>query len=315
MRVEELEIGAIATPSQADELLDCDPDRIRTILRRQGYVLFRGFNPSVDEFEGFAAKFGRCAGVEDVHYDPDGAGLAFHSEDAWNPYRPDAIWFLCLFEGSDGGVPTVVVDGVKVLEGLPPDWQSFCRVTSLRFDLCWDSDIWTAEAPPWTDVERALASLPDLQYRLLNDRSLCVGYSTPLVRRLPDGRESFANTLLQALEYQDFYGASLSDGSPIPVELTHVAADVAGKWEQSLDWQTGDFAVIDNRRVMHRRSPYRQKDRDLRVMQGEDVFGSALPQPSTAAGRWVKRLLTGNGPPSKASSHDMVAGRASSSHV
>jgi hypothetical protein len=46
--------------------------------------------------------------------------------------------------------------------------------------------------------------------------------------------------------------------------------------------------------MMHRRSPYKQKDRDLRVRHCEDFFGSKLPDASTPLRSWVKSLIQGD---------------------
>jgi hypothetical protein len=290
------DVGSEIHAENGEKLNDCRKEEVVDLARRSGYVLFRGFAPDVVQYEAFTTRFGTCANTREVHYPDSGAGLGFHAEDAYNPYRPDTIWFFCAFEGSDGGVPTGVVDGVELLHAMPPRWQSFCRSNGIRFDRQWNAETWQS-APPVTsreELERAFAEIPGIEYRFLPDDSLHIGYETPLVVRTPDGRESFANTLLQAATDPEYYGMTLADGSPIPEELLAVAEELALERERHVGWKTGDVAVIDNLRMMHRRSEYHQRDRDLRVRHCEDFFGTTLPDAGTPIAAWAKKLIQGD---------------------
>lgn len=296
MEIKTSDIGSAVSATRGETLQDVSEEEIFELLLRSGYVLLRGFSPTVGEYEAFSGRFGTCAGTRDVHYPDSGAGLGFHAEDAYNPYRPDTIWFFCAYEGSDGGIPTGVVDGVELLEALPPDWRTFCRGTGIRFDRQWEADVWRSTAPvsSATEVLSALEAIPGVECRVLPDGSLYAGYEVPLVVRTADGRESFSNTLLQAATDQAFYGMSLSDGSPIPEGLLAAAEDLALHGERHVGWHTGDVAVIDNLRMMHRRSQYVQVDRDLRARHCEDFFGTKLPDASTPLRAWAKSLLQGD---------------------
>lgn len=295
MQINIFDVGA-EIHAHGATLTQCAKDEVVDLVRRQGYVLFSGFAPSVAECVQFTAQFGTCADTRHVHYPASGAGLGFHAEDAYNPYRPDVIWFFCVYEGSDGGVPTGTVDGIELLEKMPAQWQSFCRQTSLRFDRQWDADIWrtAASVPGRAELAAALAAIPGVKHEFLADDSLYVSYHTPLVVRTADGRQSFSNTLLQAVTDPDYYGLSLADGSPIPSALLTVTEELALANERNLGWRTGDLAVVDNLRMMHRRSTYVQKDRDLRARHCEDFFGTWLPDASTPLRSWVKSLIQGD---------------------
>jgi TfdA family taurine catabolism dioxygenase TauD len=279
-----------------ERLNDCDPAHVIDLLRRTGWVYFSGFTPSVEDFETFSARFGTCAPTRTVHYPPGGKALGFHAEDAYNPYRPDALWFLCLFEGSDGGAPTGVVDGVRLFAELDDEWRQFCRHSYLRFDRQWPAATWQGDIGDDGRGELAavLGGISDVTHEFLPDGSLYVGYRAPMVVRTPTGDESFSNTLSQAMTEPSFYGMSLGDGSQVPEELVDLVQRLAVGLEMHLGWTAGDVVVIDNYRMMHRRGEYGGRDRDLRARHGEDVFGARLPHAGSAVAAWAKLLLQGD---------------------
>lgn len=308
-------LGCEIRAEAGDRLSDCDADRVRELLRAHGWVYFAGFHPSVEEFESFSAQFGTCAPTRTVHYPPDGVALGFHAEDAYNPYRPDVLWFLCRYKGSDGGKPTGVVDGVRLLAELPEHWQQFCREHNMCFDRQWSAEMWQGAvgAGAREEIEELLATIEGLTYEFLEDDTLYVSYQAPLVVCTPNGDDSLSNTLLQAVSEPPFYGMSLDDGSPVPDELVTLVEQWALANEVELDWDSGDAVVIDNYRMMHRRGQYaKANDRDLRARHGETFFGTALPDDTTPVKAWAKRLLQGDeGYPTRVGSpHTVGAGSA-----
>lgn len=296
MRIVSEGVGCEVRADSGERLNQCDQQEIVQLVRGHGWVMFSGFSPSLAEFEAFTGQFGTCAESRTVHYPPSGEGLGFHAEDAYNPYRPDTIWFLCLAQGSDGGAPTGVVDGVQILNGMSPQWREFSRTNHLRFDRQWSAKTWrdAVGADRRDELEAVLKTVPNVTYQFLPDESLYVGFETPLVIRTPNGEESFSNTLLQAVTEQPFYGMSLGDGSPIPDELVALVRRLSLEHETEIGWQAGEMAVVNNRRMMHRRRGYRGTGRDLRARHCEDLFGTVLPDISTPVATWAKSLLQGD---------------------
>lgn len=296
MRIELADVGCTIYADHGDRLEHCQRSEVVDLVRRQGFVRFTGFPVTATGYEAFTSRFGACADTRHVHYPESGAGLGFHAEDAYNPYRPDALWFYCAYQGSDGGVPTGVVDGAELLAALPPKWQWFSRVSGMRFDRQWAAPVWRDAAPVTgrTALESVLASIPNLEFDFLPDGTLYLGYQVPFVVRTAGGQESFSNTLLQAVTDQEFYGMMLTDGWPVPDELVGLVTRLARERERDLDWRTGDVAVIDNLRIMHRRRGYQQHDRDLRARHCEDFFGSWQPDATTPLQAWVKSLIQGD---------------------
>lgn len=275
-------------------LTECDKGVVAELVRKQGYVLLSGFAPTVTEYDWFTSQFGSCAVTRHVRYPQSRIELGFHQEDGYTPYRPDAIWFLCVYEGSNGGVPTGVVDGIELLAAMPDEWQAFCRENSLCFERQWGPAVWQGvpEVPGRAELSAALDAVPGVTHAFLDDGFLYVNCHASLVNRTSDGREAFANGLLQASTWPEYYGMSMSDGSPVPAELVAIVDELSVALERDLNWHTGDFGVVDNLRFMHRRRQNEQLGRDLRVRNCEDFFGSVLPDVGTSLGMWVKNLIT-----------------------
>ncbi len=284
--------------AQGATLTECGKDELVELVRKQGYVVLSGFAPTVTEYEQFTAQFGSCAVTRPVRYPQSRVALGFHAEDAYTPYRPDALWFLCVSEGSGVGVPTGVVDGSELLAALPTGWQAFCRENSLHFERQWSPAVWqqdAPEAPRRAALSAVLDAIPGITHAFLEDGFLYISYHVALVTRTSNGQEAFANGLLQASTWPQYYGMSLSDGSPVPAELIAIVDELSLALERDLNWHTGDFGVVDNLRFMHRRRQNELLDRDLRVRSCEDFFGATLPGADTRLSRWVKDLIMSEG--------------------
>lgn len=296
MRITEHDPGCYIAADGGDGLLDCDRGQVCELLRRNGYVYFSGFAATLDEFDQFTSRFGDCEEIRSVHYPPGGEALGYHAEDAYNPYRPDALWFFCQFEGSDGGAPTGVVDGVALLAALPTAWREFVRDNHLSFDRQWSADVWQAAVGTADTgvLEAALALIPGLTYEFLGDGSLYAGYEVPMVVWTADGQESLSNTMLQAVTEPSFYGMALAAGPPVPEELILTTEALALAAEIEVGWGPREIALIDNSRMMHRRAEYSGKDRDLRARHCRDIFGSVFLDTTGPVAAGARALLQGD---------------------
>jgi hypothetical protein len=289
------EIGSRIRACTGEQIADCSPDAVRNLLRNHGWVYFTGFSPSLPEFQEFTQKFGRCPTPRTIVYPPGGIALGFHAEDSYNPWRPDALWFLCLKAGSDGGAPTGVVDGVRLLHDMDKQWRTFALSNSLRFERSWSKEQWqkAAGGDDSSEIAAFLESLPDLTHELLADGTLRTVYTTPIVVRTQTGESSLSNTALHAVTDQEYYGMTLDSGNPVPREFLGHVETLALEREIPLGWSDGDMIVIDNYRFMHRRAEYKGNDRELRVVHGEEFFGTPLPSAENPAAQAMKEALQG----------------------
>lgn len=287
--------GSNVVARPGERINDCNPEEVRAELRSHGWVYFSGFSPTLDEFESFARRFGKCATPRIIHYPPGGVALGFHAEDSYNPWRPDALWFLCVSSGSAGGAPTGVVDGVALLQTLDAEWRNFSRENGLRFERKWSNQHWRqlAAGQDASSVSAYLNTLPGLSHEFEPDGTLRTLFDAPLVVLTQSGKESFSNTMLHAIKDPEYYGTRLQTDEPIPKNFVEHVERIALESEIHVGWETGDVALIDNTHMMHRRGEYSGIDRDLRVIHGEELFGTAMPPAVAKLEKAFKEALQG----------------------
>uniref|UniRef100_A0AAU2VLB4 TauD/TfdA family dioxygenase n=1 Tax=Streptomyces sp. NBC_00008 TaxID=2903610 RepID=A0AAU2VLB4_9ACTN len=295
MDVQKQEIGSRIDAAPRERLANVNTAKVRELLRENGWVYFTGFSPTMEEYQTFTQRFGKCATPRSIIYPPGGVALGFHAEDSYNPWRPEALWFLCLRAGSDGGAPTGVVDGVGLLDAMDQMWRDFCLAHRLRFDRSWSREEWQkiAHGEDETEARAFLDSLPDFAYDFLPDGTLRTAYLTPLAVTTQAGDRSLSNTALHAVTDPDYYGMVLDNGEPVPQGLLDHIEELALQREIPLGWNDGDMVVIDNYRLMHRRAEYHGNDRELRVVHGEEFFGTTLPVAATPVAEALKEALQG----------------------
>lgn len=295
MEMKTAEIGSIISAGVGEKLSDCDPEKVRRLLRENGWVYFTGFAPTLEEYQSFTQKFGKCATPRSIVYPPGGVALGFHAEDSYNPWRPEALWFLCLNAGSDGGAPTGVVDGVVLLEHLSDEWRSFAQDNDLCFHRSWPREQWrkAAGGDDPAEISDFLGTLPQFEFEFSQDGTLHTRYTTPIAVTTRAGARSLSNTALHAVTDPEYYGMKLATGEPVPQDFLDAVEKLALEREIPLGWSAGDMVVIDNYRLMHRRGEFHGSGRELRVVHGEEFFGTPLPIARTPAATAMKEAVQG----------------------
>lgn len=300
MQVEKQVLGSTITAEPGEKLGDCDTQLVVDLVRGQGSVYFSGFESSLDEFGEYARRFGRSARPRTMPELGRVLAFGFHAEDAYNPWRPDVVWFLCRAIGADGGSPTDAVDGVELLEAMDEHWRAFSIGNNVCFHQTWPASEWQRSISPddRPEVEEFLKSLPSLSYDFLPDETIKTRYVAPMVVTTQAGLRSFSNTVLHAVKFgegetPEYYNITLEDGSPVPPEFVEHVEKIAIDRRVPFGWHEGDVAVIDNYRLMHRRGRYEGAGRDLRAIHGEQFFGSKQPEALTPVAKTMKKVLQG----------------------
>jgi hypothetical protein len=295
MRVETQEAGRKIIAERGERLDDCEPAMVRDVVQSQGWAYFSGFGASLEESDVFVHRFGRAASPRLIPGAPGELPLGFHAEDACNAWRPDVLWFVCLEVGSAGGTPTDVVDGVELLASMDEHWREFSLANSICFHQWWPAEQWQRAITPGAMAEATefLDSLPGLKYDFLPNGDLYTRTFVPITTLTQAGQQSFSNTMLHAVMQPDYYGMTMADESEVPQDLVDHVEKIALARRIPLGWQKGDVAVIDNYRLMHRRGIYTGTGRDLRVMHGEEFYGSHLPETPTPVTKALKEVLQG----------------------
>jgi alpha-ketoglutarate-dependent taurine dioxygenase len=77
---------------------------------------------------------------------------------------------------------------------------------------------------------------------------------------------------MQALELPDYYRLTLEDGSAIPPDVIADLKDVTERMTVPIEWQPGQFALIDNTRILHGREAFDDPDRKILARHAMAVF-------------------------------------------
>jgi alpha-ketoglutarate-dependent taurine dioxygenase len=268
----------LITSKEITNIFDLPVPEIQDLFKKNGVLLFRGFNVAPEQLEAFASKYsaqfihegarmGFAGYVEEV--DQGNGPLPLHSESANSPFRPELVWFCCQKTATSGG-QTLICDGVALLEDLGDEAKELFSTKKIKYKRNYKPDIWKRFAQPngtLEDLERVLAPIPGVVKIALNDDDSV--YSEYVVSAIPKtkfgGMRAFANTVIGS--YRGAYqGIEMvfDDDSEIPVHILDEAVEVGEQHSEEIVWEDGDVAMIDNSRFMHgRRSFYDDTQRRL----------------------------------------------------
>lgn len=294
-------------------LADLVEDEVWGALRRHGAILFRGFNVDADGFHAYAARFNRSflmspfSDRKTVENNTDlqtvtvgKAGLTLHFEYGASPMRPDLLWFYCCQPAAAGrGGETLLADGAAIVERLHSatrdaltarrvSYHSFLPVTAfdalIRHNRV-TSALGTEDRLSLLDQHGSFAVLEE------NERFVRSLYTTCAVRtRASDGHAVLCQDILTDAykkaspdDRTESFSTVLTweDGAPIEEAIIADVRAVTRTLTRGVRWRAGDFALIDNNRMLHGRNQTTDPDRKLVMLSSYSTrFG--LGSASTA---------------------------------
>lgn len=273
--------------------LENEAPALKSQLESTGAILFRGFPvDSAKSFDEFSAAFD----YQDFTYQdslsnavrinltprvftaneaPPDVEIFLHHEMAQTPVAPEKIFFCCLQAAEKGGATPVCRSDkfYAAFKKLHPRWAAQFESLGLKYTMRMplDDDLESGQGRSWRStlgvetIAAAEQKLTELGYswQWQEDQSLLtVTPALPAVHTFADGSQSFFNQLVAAHLGWAKTGDALDkivtfgNGVAIPVEALDAIVDLIESFTQPIDWQDGDVALVDNRRVMHGRYPY-----------------------------------------------------------
>ena len=110
-------------------------------------------------------------------------------------------------------------------------------------------------------LRSVLDTMPDIEYRVLDDESVYAEYVCSAVCKTKfGGDDAFANSI------RGPYGGQrvvMESREPIPDAVQRDVTDVSRRLTEEIPWQDGDVAVVDNTRFMHGRTAYSDPRRQI----------------------------------------------------
>jgi alpha-ketoglutarate-dependent taurine dioxygenase len=274
---DELELGGIIRPSDVPAGGLPGKDELLAALAARGVVLLRGFSFDKALFERFTdgigtvrpanvhwvttRKFESSRGTESVDF--GNAAIPLHAESYYTPICPQTVVFWCANSTAQGG-ETLLCDGQRLYESLPPDLQEVLRSTVVhwRYRCSFDRLVEQTQRPLAEFLEWC-ARAPDCAVEVDDkQRSLSIAYSAPAIRTTQwTRRPAFANNLL-SLAGSGVLADWVDDLDP---QILATVEEIAEKQTYRHAWQTDDVLIVDNTRSMHGRAAWTGGTREVRV--------------------------------------------------
>ncbi len=272
-------------------------DEIWTALDAHGALLFHGFNSNAEDFYRFASRFNHAfltspfgdrknaSEYNELQTVTLGqAGLSLHFEFGNSPMRPDLVWLFCRKPPAEGmGGETLLSDAVAAFEKLDTSMQRMLQQRRIRythrvprgaFDAIYTNNQ-AAKAIADDDVLAMLHADPGVEIMEMTDERVVFELTAPAVCRSSEGRIHICQNILSDAykgpsdnDATSYFSTSVAweDGAEIDQETTDSLRAAAISVAKGIKWRTGDFAMIDNNRVMHGRRPTDDPERDLLIL-------------------------------------------------
>lgn len=281
--------------SQGRNLTDLAADEVWNALAMHGAILFRDFSVDADGFYAFASRFSRgflTSPFDDRKPASDKnelqtvtvgqAGLSLHFEYGNIPLRPDLLWFYCRKAAAEGtGGETLVADGVSIFDRLQPATQNLLRTRRVKYRNYLPSRAFEAVVSKNRVIENlvggdVIATLSaNHRFNLAEESGQRIVFEFIAPSVLPVGdtgrmkicQNMFTNAYKKPTDDQaeDSFSTLVTweNGSEIEREVLEELKQAARSLTRGIRWRTGDFALIDNNRMLHGRNHTSDPERDI----------------------------------------------------
>lgn len=222
---------------------------------------------------------------------PPSQSIPMHNELAYAKRWPRTLWFFCETPAQSGGA-TPIADSHKVYSALDPAivrrfaerGVKYVRNYNTGVDLTWQRAFGVQEA----DEAEAACRAQGLEFAWTGGDQLRTWQVCPALQQdphtgettwfnqahlfHPSGLESSIREALEAVFEPDELprNALYGDGQPIEDAVLQEVRAAFAAHRVPIEWQAGDFALLDNRCVAHGRDPFEGPRRVLVAMQGEE---------------------------------------------
>ena len=245
---------------------------IKHTLREQGWILLRHQDYDVQRFSELMTTL-----CQKLTYDPARENITqqsqkvdagtqavgLHIENGTTPLPPDIIAFFSEVSASQGS-QTTVCDGHAVWNSLSEQLkQKFAApITISRYlpKQIWQKYVATAlniaeaDTVTWEDLNKFIQMIPGQAISPAHEGGVEYHLQMNMIRHDNlKGVPAFANTILGPSYNYQKPKFTFADGREISPELIAELAQLCEQHTQEIDWQDGDVAIIDNKRLMHGR--------------------------------------------------------------
>lgn len=248
----------------------CDPAKIRgTRLQRRSDAIGEAARKIANTIDKLPSQISlrRSNGTRAAPFQP--YGINPHNENTYIPGAfPDLVWFYCERPAADGGA-TLLCDAVAAYAALPDRAKEFIEQNPLRFEMTYRAANWQNlyDLRSTEELRAILDEVSGLSYDISSSGTLHYVFD-PLQHSCdnPTGEKALRTNMLSRRPFGqvgDNEREFLPSGDPLPAWLVDDVLTTVQDQTISLDLAAGDVIVIDNRRVMHGRTPFTDTNRRI----------------------------------------------------
>ena len=295
--------GTVFGAEAGETTADIGAQAVIDALKGTGMVLFQGFGTSRDEFDDLTARVGgsymnykgggyiRKTEGEDKGNTilststtyakgkivPFTQPLPLHLEMSYTDKQPLLLWFYCVTPPAEDG-QTTVGDGVQIYDRLPRKWKDLLAEKRLKYLRAYPDGAWQ-NIYMTDDIEAARAFCHDSGMETSVDAEGTL-HTTYLRTAVPQtrwgGHTAYANSAMtvvmqEGTDREKLSAIRLEDDSRLPREMVQDIAQIQSELIVELDWQSGDFVLLDNTRTMHGRRGFADTNREVLLRMIEDA--------------------------------------------
>ena len=187
--------------------------------------------------------------------------MALHSEASFSPNWPEIVWFFCNEAPTEGnGGATTFCDGIKLWDSLSTNTKNFFQLNPIKYELeipikniskkkgskKWPLNF-QGSADGILDYEKSILKITQIRFAVIHSR-------------IP-GKICFSNhTLYKNTDPTIIKWGTIHD-KDIPSEIIKEVEEKSKLITYDLKWKKGDLLMIDNKRFMHGRRSFKEKDK------------------------------------------------------
>ena len=261
-------------------ILEIDREKIISLFKEYGILLFRGFTADTGIFREFSNLFSNnfldyaCGAFNRRVINDDKTILSvndfqteikLHGEMYYQKNIPLMLWFFCANPAAKNG-ETTVCDGRQFFAELSNSTKELFSQKQLKFTAKMNQEEWQRKYKT-DDVNelKEICQKNDTHLTIYEDQSIPIQYICPVVIPSRCGKyQIFINSLLPGMQLNpDLW--KFDDNSKIPDELMKELNGIAERITTNIDWKKGDILMIDNTRVMHGRRAFTDETREIYI--------------------------------------------------
>jgi alpha-ketoglutarate-dependent taurine dioxygenase len=291
--------GSAIEGTPEEKVGEIDPSFVKDLIKTRGTVIFTGFVTPLAEFEQYIRQFGdefmtyqggsyvrQKVSADDsllstrseyAREKEDSFELPLHGEMYYMNSRPVMLWFFCERPAERDG-ETTVCDGAQIYDALSEESKKLLAKQKLKYVRRYKDGEWQ-RIYRTDDLNEAIEFCADngLSAHVEEGRVLATEYlASGVIRSRWGNHLVYINNMLPVLWQEQQLGRTtsivrLEDDSKIPQQLVDEVVAAQQRLIIPMHWQRGDFAAIDNTRVMHGRRPFADPKREIYLRMVREV--------------------------------------------